>query len=83
MRKIPAETVKRLKAAGVRILAGTDCGNPGTAHGVSLHRELALLVAAGLTPVEALACRNRRSSKAFGLSDRGRIATSLAQTWCS
>ena len=38
--KIPSETVKALKAAGVRILAGTDCGNPGTAHGASVHREL-------------------------------------------
>src|SRR5262249_13160994 len=31
--KIPGEAVKALKSAGVRILAGTDCSNPGTAHG--------------------------------------------------
>lgn len=51
--KIPRETVKALKAAEVRILAGTDCGNPGTTHGASVHRELVLLVAAGLTPLDA------------------------------
>ena len=37
------------------MLAGTDAPNPGTAHGASMHRELELLVKAGLTPVEALA----------------------------
>jgi imidazolonepropionase-like amidohydrolase len=72
--KIPSETVKALKAAGVRILAGTDCGNAGTAHGASLHRELVLLVAAGLTPAEALGAATAQTADAFGLADRGRIA---------
>jgi hypothetical protein len=36
--------VAALHAGGVRILAGTDVGNPGTAHGASMHGELALLV---------------------------------------
>jgi hypothetical protein len=75
--KYPAETVKALKAAGVRILAGTDCGNPGTAHGVSLHRELALLVDAGLTPIQALAAATATTADSFGLSDRGRVAPGL------
>jgi len=75
--KIPTDTVKALKTAGVRILAGTDCSNPGTAHGASLHHELALLVAAGLTPVEALAAATAQTAVAFGLSDRGRIAPGL------
>jgi imidazolonepropionase-like amidohydrolase len=75
--KIPGATVKALKAAGVRILAGTDCSNPGTAHGASMHRELALLVAAGLTPAEALRAATTETAAAFGLVDRGRIATGL------
>src|SRR5262249_60162703 len=74
---IPRDTVKALKAAGVRILAGTDCGNPGTAHGASIHRELALLVAAGLTPAEALAAATAVAAGAFALADRGRIAPGL------
>src|SRR4029077_2393275 len=45
--------VATLKGAGVPLLAGTDAPNPGTAHGASLHRELELLVSAGLTPIEA------------------------------
>jgi len=74
LRRIPGETIKALKAAGVRILAGTDCSNPGTAHGASLHRELALLVAAGLTPKDALAAATSVTADAFDLKDRGRIA---------
>jgi Amidohydrolase family len=59
------------------ILAGTDCGNPGTAHGASVHRELALLVAVGLTPSEALAAATAKTAETFQLSDRGRIARGL------
>jgi len=47
--------VRQLRAAHVPILAGTDAPNPGTAHGIALHRELELLLGAGLTPAEALA----------------------------
>ncbi len=69
-----SESVRRLRAAGVTILAGTDAGNPGTAHGVSMHGELALLVAAGLTPTEALAAATSGPADRFGLGDRGRVA---------
>jgi len=67
------ETVRRLHAAGVRVVAGTDAENPGTAHGVSLHRELELLVRAGLTPVEALRAATSAPVAALKLPDRGRI----------
>lgn len=69
--------VRALHAAGVPILAGTDAPNPGTAHGVSIHRELELLVQAGLTPTEALRSATSVPAHAFGLNDRGRIAPGL------
>jgi imidazolonepropionase-like amidohydrolase len=69
--------IRPLRDAGVPLLAGTDAGAPGTAHGASLHRELALLVAAGLTPVEALACATSTPARCFNLADRGRIAPGL------
>jgi len=71
------ETVRQLRAAGVPILAGTDAPNPGTAHGASMHRELELLVKAGLTPVEALRAATSVPARTFSLTDRGRIAPGL------
>ena len=71
------EAVRQLRAARVPILAGSDAPNPGTAHGASLHREMEMLVAAGLKPVEALVAATSAPAKAFGLADRGRIAKGL------
>lgn len=70
-------TVHRLDSLAVPILAGTDAPNPGTAHGVSLHRELELLVASGLTPAAALAAATATPARIFKLEDRGRIAAGL------
>jgi len=75
--KVAEETIHQLKAAGVPILAGTDAPNPGTAHGASIHRELELLVQAGLTPLEALRAATSVPANVFGLSDRGRIVLGL------
>lgn len=69
--------VGALHAAGVPILAGSDAPNPGTTHGASIHRELELLVRAGLTPVEALRAATAGPVDAFDLGDRGRIAAGL------
>lgn len=69
--------VRALHAAGVDILAGTDAGNPGTAHGVSMHGELELLVRAGLAPAQALAAATALPARRFGIADRGRIAPGL------
>jgi imidazolonepropionase-like amidohydrolase len=73
-------TVAALHRAGVDILAGTDAatlGVAGTAHGVSLHDELRLLVLAGFTPIEALHAATALPADRFGLTDRGRIRAGL------
>jgi len=69
--------VRALRAVNVPLLAGTDAPNPGTAHGVSIHRELELLVQAGLTPTEALRSATSIPASTFGLTNRGRIAPGL------
>ncbi len=71
------ESVAALHQAGVRVLAGTDAPNPGTGHGASMHRELGLLVQAGLSPVEALVAATSAPADAFGLDDRGRVRAGL------
>ncbi len=70
-------SVRRLHQAGVAILAGTDAGNPGTAHGVSMHGEMALLVQAGLSPQQALRAATSLPAARLGMRDRGRIAPGL------
>lgn len=67
------ESVRRLHAAGVRILAGTDAPNPGTGFGISMHGELRLLERAGLSAAEALAAATGNPADAFGVEDRGRL----------
>jgi imidazolonepropionase-like amidohydrolase len=68
---------RMLHEKGVPILAGSDAPNPGTAHGVSIHRELRLLVDSGLSPAAALAAATSAPARAFELKDRGRIAEGL------
>ena len=67
------ESVRRLHAAGVRIVAGTDAPNPGTGFGISMHGELRLLERAGLSAAEALAAATGSAAEAFGIEDRGRL----------
>jgi imidazolonepropionase-like amidohydrolase len=72
--KYAEDTVRELTAAHVPVLAGTDCGNAGTSHGVSIHRELELLVRSGMTPEQAVAAATSVPARVFHLDDRGEIA---------
>jgi imidazolonepropionase-like amidohydrolase len=70
-----ARLVKALVDAGVPVLAGTDASFvPGLAPGLALHQELTALVAAGLTPWQALAAATRVPAEWLGVSDdRGTV----------
>ena len=64
-----------MQKGGVKILAGTDSAAPYVIPGFSLHEELALLVKAGLTPMEALQAATRNPAEFLGLLDsQGTIA---------
>lgn len=69
-----------MRQAGVEFLAGTDVGFPYIFPGSSLHDELALLVQAGLTPMEVLQAATRNPAKflgqldSFGTIEKGKIA---------
>lgn len=74
------EAVCLLHGKGIPILAATDA-NPGTfvpavGYGSTLHRELELLVNAGLTPLEALAGATGNPAEAFGLH-AGKLAPGM------
>jgi imidazolonepropionase-like amidohydrolase len=66
--------VRELVAAGAPLLAGTDTPNPYVVPGASLHHELALFVAAGLSPYSALRAATIDAGDFLGDPHDGRIA---------
>ena len=67
-------TVKLLNSYGVPILVGTDANSsffvPDIKYGSSLHKEMQLLVKAGLTPLEVLQGATTKTVEAFGLEEK-------------
>jgi imidazolonepropionase-like amidohydrolase len=74
------ELIAPMRRAGVEFLAGTDVLNPYCFPGFSLHDELALLVEAGLSPMEALQAatlnpaRYLGKDKDLGTVEKGKLA---------
>ncbi len=67
--------VGAMHRAGVHVVAGTDAFDSFLPPGPSLHAELANLVAAGLSPKQALQAGTRESARLLGLTrTRGTIA---------
>ncbi|WP_394839136.1 amidohydrolase family protein [Pendulispora rubella] len=67
--------LKTLHDAGISIGFGADSGGtPLRVPGVSEHRELALMVEAGLTPLQAIRMATRHAAALLQLGDRGVLA---------
>ncbi len=74
-RRTMDENLRRMKAAGIAIAMGTDAGNPGTAHGPSVWREMEEMQRAGMTAAEVLAAATIVAARAAGLEgETGSIA---------
>lgn len=70
------ELVRGMNRAGVPIVAGTDTLNPYCFPGFSLHDELALLVEAGLSPMQALQAATINVARLVGRdTELGTLAT--------
>jgi imidazolonepropionase-like amidohydrolase len=74
------DNVRKMHAAGVMLVAGTDAPYPGDYYGEGLHRELELLVEAGLSPLEVITIATRnaarlvRAEAEWGTLEPGKIA---------
>ena len=69
---------QRAAEAGVRIAAGADSGTPLNFHG-SLLPELELMVAHGMTPLEAIRSATAVAAETLGLGgETGRVAPGYA-----
>lgn len=65
----------RVHEAGITVAAGSDAGNIGTLHGPALHRELELMVQAGLTPAQVLTAATHGGAVVMGRgTELGRLA---------
>lgn len=68
--------LRALRDAGVRVMAGTDANTAGVVPGFSLHDELGSLVAAGMSPAQALQAAT--AAPARGMEPpRGRLAPGM------
>lgn len=66
--------LSKLHEAGVKIGFGTDSGaNPLRIIGFEEHREIELMVEAGLTPLEAVTIATGQAAALLGLEDRGEV----------
>jgi imidazolonepropionase-like amidohydrolase len=72
--QVRRKLIKALHAGGAGLLLGSDAPQIYNVPGFSVHRELAALVAAGLTPYQALETGTRNVAVFFGtLSTSGTI----------
>ena len=72
------QLVGQLHQAGVPLLAGTDAGSLFDFPGSDLHNELALMVRAGLTPLEALRTATTNPARALRMEkETGAIAAGM------
>ena len=71
-----ARGVRLLAAAGVKIGVGTDGGGQAGDQfvGWTMHAELEIMVAAGMTPAQVLVAGTRNSAEILGLDDLGMVA---------
>ncbi|MEO6805124.1 MAG: amidohydrolase family protein, partial [Edaphobacter sp.] len=73
--EIAQQNLKKLFDGGVHVGFGTDSGAlPGRITGFAEHRELELMVRAGLTPMQAITAATGENAKLLHAEDRGTIA---------
>ncbi len=62
-------------SSGVKIIAGSDAGNPGSFHGIGLINELELLVTqCGMTPMAAITSATSQAAQRLKQTNIGQIA---------
>lgn len=70
-------TTKIAHDAGVKVMVGTDANDTMVFPGFSVHDEIANLVEAGLTPMQALAAATSVPAEYFGREDMGGVSEGM------
>jgi imidazolonepropionase-like amidohydrolase len=64
--EISMNNLRRAVQAGVKIAMGTDSGNAGAIHGAMVPREMELMVASGMTPMQVIVAATKTAAEAIG-----------------
>ncbi|MDR9418242.1 amidohydrolase family protein [Gracilimonas sp.] len=73
------QNLKTLYEAGIPIVVGTDAGNPGTLHGISIFDEMEMMQKVGITPEDLIVMATKNGAMAmrrlddFGTLERGKF----------
>ena len=74
---------KKMSDFGIKLAVGTDAGNPAVFFGPSVHREMELMVEAGIPPAEVIKAATANAAEILGKGDklgtisRGKLADIL------
>ncbi len=60
---------KKMADHGIKLALGTDAGNPAVFFGPSVHREMELMVDAGISPAEAIKAATMNAAEIVGQKD--------------
>jgi imidazolonepropionase-like amidohydrolase len=71
-------SVAKLARAGAKVVLGSDTGTQDNPFGVTDHRELEMLVEAGMTPMQVLVAATSTGAAYLGLKGEGRLASNSA-----
>jgi imidazolonepropionase-like amidohydrolase len=80
VRDTDAANLRRVYEAGIPIAVGTDAGNPGTLHGISIFDELEAMQAAGIPAADLIVMATRNGAQAmqrlddFGTLEERKVA---------
>jgi hypothetical protein len=77
---VDAANLRKVYEAGIPIAVGTDAGNPGTLHGISIYDEMEAMQAAGIPAADLIVMATRNGAMAmqrlndFGTLEAGKLA---------
>ena len=63
---IMAINLRKVHKAGIPIVVGTDAGNPGTLHGISIYDEMEAIQKAGIGPMDIITMATKNGAEIIG-----------------
>lgn len=73
------DNLKKAYDSGISIVVGTDAGNPGTLHGISIFDEMEMMQKAGISPEDLIVMATKNGAESmrrlddFGTLERGKL----------